>query len=285
MIKKFYSYWSGVTLVLVLMGGAVRMLNAGLACPDWPLCFGQLVPDFQFHVYAEWGHRALAGVVSLGCFWGAWRLVRSPEISRGLKILAGASVFLILVQVVLGGLTVLLRLETTSVVLHLLLGTSLFVLFRVIYWQLPPKSLNGGGVSGGWHLVAWCLLAGVYVQMALGASVAAHGAGLICGWPICNGAWFPQWTGLLGLQVWHRAVAYGLFLAAALGCALARHQPKEFRVCLHAFMGFLLLQVVLGIANIHSNLALPVRVAHLGVAAMSLLYAYKCVHQSASKIL
>ena len=55
----------GLTWALIVLGALVRAHAAGLACPDWPLCFGELVPRFDLKVAFEWGHRVTAGVVSL----------------------------------------------------------------------------------------------------------------------------------------------------------------------------------------------------------------------------
>ena len=57
---------TAVTYVLLVFGSAVRVHGAGLACPDWPLCFGEVIPALDFQVFMEWGHRVLAGLVSLG---------------------------------------------------------------------------------------------------------------------------------------------------------------------------------------------------------------------------
>ena len=54
-----------LTLDLMLLGAGVRTMDAGLACPDWPLCFGKVIPDYHFGVYLEFLHRAIAGLVSL----------------------------------------------------------------------------------------------------------------------------------------------------------------------------------------------------------------------------
>src|SRR5688572_21803831 len=64
---------------LIVLGALVRAHGAGLACPDWPLCFGELVPQMDLHVAFEWSHRVVAGSVAL-CFSAlavaAWR--RTP---------------------------------------------------------------------------------------------------------------------------------------------------------------------------------------------------------------
>src|ERR1700760_1820611 len=60
---RFYKWLCIATFELIVLGGAVRALNAGLACPDWPLCFGDYVPDFHPQVYLEFIHRVLAGSI------------------------------------------------------------------------------------------------------------------------------------------------------------------------------------------------------------------------------
>ena len=54
-----------VTFALIVLGALVRAHDAGLACPDWPLCFGQVLPRMNLEIAFEWSHRALAGSVSL----------------------------------------------------------------------------------------------------------------------------------------------------------------------------------------------------------------------------
>ena len=56
---------TGLTYALIVLGALVRAHGAGLACPDWPLCFGELVPRFDLRIAFEWSHRAIAGGISL----------------------------------------------------------------------------------------------------------------------------------------------------------------------------------------------------------------------------
>ena len=55
-------------IALVVVGGATRVMGAGLACPDWPLCFGSFlpVPQMNIQVFLEWFHRLDALLVALG---------------------------------------------------------------------------------------------------------------------------------------------------------------------------------------------------------------------------
>ena len=60
-------FWALLCLTtgLIVLGALVRAHGAGLACPDWPLCFGRLVPRFDLRVAFEWTHRLVAGSVSI----------------------------------------------------------------------------------------------------------------------------------------------------------------------------------------------------------------------------
>src|SRR3954454_16192043 len=50
--------------LLISLGGLVRNAGAGLSCPDWPLCYGRVVPPMSYQVFLEWFHRLIAGSVS-----------------------------------------------------------------------------------------------------------------------------------------------------------------------------------------------------------------------------
>src|SRR4030042_1198437 len=96
----------GLTWLLIVFGALVRAHGAGLACPDWPYCFGSLLPRMDFRVLLEWGHRATAGIVTflfLSASFLAWlRPALRGEVGR-LIALAG---LLLVAQIVLGGLPV-----------------------------------------------------------------------------------------------------------------------------------------------------------------------------------
>ena len=168
------------TLLLMAVGSATRVMNAGLACPDWPLCYGQLVPTEQMNlqVFLEWFHRLDAMLIGLSSLllvgWTWWERKQLPS------WLLGASIFafgLILVQGALGAFTVTELLRFDIVTAHLgtallffstmlTIGTCLlpdassnYFISRWLFW-LPPiatvcvyvQSLIGGLVGSRWAL-------------------------------------------------------------------------------------------------------------------------------------
>jgi heme a synthase len=104
-----------ITIFVAFVGSYVRGYGAGLACPDWPLCYGQIVPAMDFYIFLEWFHRMVVGVLSLVIFAAAgiiwWR--KTPE-----RPWALLTVGLLILQAVMGGLTVILKTHPTVVALH-----------------------------------------------------------------------------------------------------------------------------------------------------------------------
>ena len=95
------------TLLLVLAGASVTSKEAGLSVPDWPLSYGQVIPDMTGGVLFETGHRDIAGVVGiLTVILAIWisRVEKRPWMRR----LGWVAVSLVVAQALLGGATVLM---------------------------------------------------------------------------------------------------------------------------------------------------------------------------------
>ncbi len=108
-----------VTYALVVLGGVVRVSGSGLGCPDWPLCHGRLLPPLDLHAIIEYSHRTTASlasaliVLTAVVAWLAWRK------RRDIVIPATVALGLLVVQVVLGAITVRLELPPMIVLAHL----------------------------------------------------------------------------------------------------------------------------------------------------------------------
>lgn len=114
--------------VLIIAGGFVTQTGSGRGCPDWPLCYGQVIPDFSDSTTAiEWTHRTVATIVGLLVLLTtlfAWRDRRGEK-----RILWAASLSFILVAVqgALGGAVVLSELRNYFlIVAHLSLAAAFF---------------------------------------------------------------------------------------------------------------------------------------------------------------
>ncbi len=254
-----------VTYALLVFGSTVRVHGAGLACPDWPLCFGQVVPQLDFQVLLEWGHRTLAGLVSLAFLAIGIELFRRGA-PRAIKALWGLAAVLLATQVVLGGLTVLELLAEWTVTSHLLTGNSFCVTLLLLALALHEHEspVQRPAVGNSHRAAAGLVAVAVFAQLALGGFVASSHAGLACGpaWPACAGdSWFPTFQGIIGLQVMHRIMAYTLLAAAAGAVAATRGQGRTGRTAL-IVLALVGLQAVIGIANVVTSMPVEVTIAH-----------------------
>ena len=168
------------TLLLMAVGSATRVMNAGLACPDWPLCYGQLVPTQQMNlqVFLEWFHRldaALIGLSTLGLASSAWWLRR--QLPGWLPWATTFAMSLILVQGALGAFTVTELLRFDIVTAHL--GTALlfFITLLTIGTCLLPIAQSPSNPSA--QLSYWLPLTAaicVYTQSIIGGLVGSRWA-------------------------------------------------------------------------------------------------------------
>ncbi len=237
---------------LIVIGSVVRTTGSGLACPDWPLCQGRLIPPLEPHVLIEWLHRLVALVLGLLLAATVAWTVAHPETRARLGGLAGLAVVLYFGQALLGALTVWKLLSPAVVSGHLATGMLLFatlLTFTLLARReseparsVPPP--RPAGLLG--TLAAGTLLA--YGQILLGGLVSTNHAGLACpDWPTCNGQWFPPLAGLVGLQAIHRLGAYALTAWMVVVALRTRRAPDAgVRATGAMALGLTLGQVALG---------------------------------------
>jgi cytochrome c oxidase assembly protein subunit 15 len=276
-LAKSFLGLTAITYVLVVFGALVRAKGAGLSCPDWPLCFGQLLPSLDLGVMLEWGHRTLAGSISillLAALVVAWR---TPAAWKALGRLPWIVLGVLAIQILLGGLTVLKLLASWTVTLHLLFGNLFCLILLVMTLRLRDASRPAPApapVPRGWRplLTVGALL--LLAQMVLGGLVSSNHAGFAClQWPTCQGdVWFPAFTGLIGLQVFHRLVAYALAATTLALAVVGRGHPHLSRPALAA-VALVGVQVVLGVLNVLWLLPVEITAGHsAGAAGLVLLF-------------
>ncbi len=253
--------------LLLVWGNLVAGMRAGLACPDWPLCQGELLPPFRLDIWMEFSHRLLAAVASVSLLALAHFRFRSY---RGWsKAIPLAAVGLVAGEIVLGGLTVLMELPVQLTTFHFMTGLAVFLLaFYMLEFdgirRLPRFSLDG------YAPLFIGMIALVFSQAALGAYVRHAQAGLACpDFPACQGSWMPpSLTGPVFLHYSHRLAGYGIALttmalcgAAFLDRGLGRYRNKALLLLILS-----LLQLGTGALVVLSGLNLAATAVHLAMA-------------------
>ena len=271
-----------LTFDLMLLGAGVRTMDAGLTCPDWPLCFGKAIPDYHFGVYLEFIHRAIAGAVGLiyiAFFYQVWTRPNMKSI-RGMSIVG---LLFLIAQIIMGGLTVLKLLEYYIVTLHLSLATLFLLSLYLMKKQLVAGDTKVSTLSKtrGSTFFKGLILVGsffVVVQIVLGGLVASTYSGLVCiDFPTCNGQFFPRMVGPIAIQMWHRFGAYWLttlivamfFLAILYAKPMGLSQAARKQSVKIFFIIFL--QVFVGVMNLKYLMPAALSVFHLALALTLLM--------------
>jgi len=112
--------------VLIVLGGLVASTDSGLACPDWPLCNGQVLPSLTINVLIEFTHRVWtieATIAVIATMLMAWKFYK--RMSR-ITLFATLTFILLLAQITLGMLTVQTRTLPVVVTAHLGMATLVF---------------------------------------------------------------------------------------------------------------------------------------------------------------
>lgn len=176
------------TFLLLLAGGMVTSTGSGLAVPDWPLSFGQWMPPMEGGVLYEHGHRVIAGFVGLlVAIEAVW--LHGTESRPWVKVLGWVALGGVVVQALLGGLTVLLGLPDAVSVSHAAVAELVFGLTVAIavvcstWWRETGETLERERpVDAGTPALATLgavTSAAVFLQIVLGAIVRHTGAGLV----------------------------------------------------------------------------------------------------------
>ncbi|MBI3011082.1 MAG: protoheme IX farnesyltransferase, partial [Candidatus Omnitrophica bacterium] len=242
------------TFLLLIAGGLVTSTGSGLSVPDWPLSYGGWFPPMVGGILYEHGHRMIAGLVGLMVLvLAAWLWRAEPRV--WVRRLGEAALVAVILQALLGGLTVLLLLPPAISIAHAVLGQAIFCLAVCLSWCTSPRwterpasfsdatcpSLRALG------LMAACL---VLAQVFLGALVRHTG----------------------------RAVGAHIFGAAALllvtgwfvmrAAALRSLRPHAWRL-----MGLVALQLVVGGVVFTHRASVALRTAHQALGALVLAQA------------
>lgn len=256
-----------VTYGLIVLGGTVRSTNSGEACPDWPLCHGEVIPPADTQVWIEFSHRLVASIVGfmiMGLLYVIWRHRHEDTLLFRLGVAAG---LLLVLQVLVGGATVGTKTAAGVVAIHLtialtLLSTLIFITARLFRERAVPLVRL--------EVMPAIALAAVFALVITGVFVSQKHAGLAYpDWPLFDGKVTPTNTETGNLHYLHRVVAgfVGLLMLHVFVVAYrARVAPVVLWGLTLAGVLFVA-QALLGAANVWLELATSVRILHLALAS------------------
>ncbi|MET4925188.1 COX15/CtaA family protein [Streptomyces sp. PSRA5] len=168
-----------MTVVIIVTGGAVRLTGSGLGCDTWPKCTDDSLfatPEQGLHGAIEFGNRMLTYVLSAAVGWAivAARSVKPRR--RGLTRLAWSMFWLVVVNAVMGGITVHMKLNPWTVAVHFLLANALLTV-TVLVWQRTREgdSTPRPRVPRPVRKLSWALIVTTVLLVALGTSVTGSG--------------------------------------------------------------------------------------------------------------
>ena len=269
------------SLLLIVAGGLVTSTGSGLAVPDWPNTYGAFMFAFPFSqmvggIFYEHGHRLIASTVGLLTIGLAVWLARI-EPRRWVRRLGWTALAAVVVQGLLGGITVLYFLPAPVSISHAGLAQLFFALvvsltlFTSPGWRTAP---GGRGARRDPVLARLALAtpAVIYAQILIGATMRHTGAGLaIPDFPLAFGHLVPpQWTTGIAIHFAHRvgAAAVTAMVLATAGHLLFRH-PARRELTRPALLlsALVLVQVGLGAWTVLSGRQVAVNTAHVAVGA------------------
>jgi heme a synthase len=314
--------------VVVVLGAYVRLNAAGLGCPDWPGCYGHITPTgaaanaasqaaypnmplVASKAWKEMIHRYAASTLGLIILVIA-ALAISTRKKRIVSLPLAVGLFVtVVVQGILGMLTVTWLLKPLIVTLHLIFGLTTLSLLWWLFLSLRTGSRGGVRFAGASSssisayadrthppyrtmLVALIFLG---IQIALGGWTSSNYAAVACpDFPKCQNSWVPDtdykdafvlWRGLgvnyeggilqhparVAIHFTHRlgALVAALALLFAVVSTLRRKVKAGARVAAYAVVGALALQLFIGASMVLKGFPLALATAHNAGAALLLL--------------
>ncbi|HXO83907.1 MAG TPA: COX15/CtaA family protein [Gemmatimonadales bacterium] len=261
MTRRFTTLaWSAAACayLLIILGAVVRITGSGLGCGDhWPLCNGRLFPPLDdIGTVIEWSHRLVAALVSiLVVALAMYDWVLNRPSGRQTVRPSFIALALLIIQVLLGAVTVWLELPAWSVVLHL--GTAMLLLATL----LVAATGKAPGFRPGLAEVVTIL---AFVTVLFGALTANLGAAAAChGFPLCNGQIWITAGPLAWIQWIHRLLAYSLAVATLVWILRTPSGRRGPRIVL----GLIAVQIAIGAATVLLGLPSGLQAAHVALGA------------------
>ena len=253
-----------LTYAVIVIGAAVRVYDAGLSCPDWPMCYGKAFPFpveeswgyTNWQVFLEWFHRLLAAVLGFLILAVAVLSFKNRKTHKGIFMWPLITIIILFLQVKLGMITVLLSNIHWTVAIHLGNAMLLFAALIVSRKKIAIALASNNEIIPApkkFKINVWALFISTFITMLLGAMVSTSHSGGICGGlPLCNGEFMPKGDFQAMLHMKHRIfalitliVSLSLFFTSKNADAVYKKTAKGLNIIVFG-------QVIIGIILLYS---------------------------------
>jgi len=309
-LHRFTVFTACSTFVLIFVGGLVTSTGSGLSVPDWPTTYGENMFTFPIDKWIggikyEHGHRLVASFVGfLTVILAVWLAVKEDR--KWVKLLGFFALAAVIIQGILGGLTVLFLLPTAVSMAHGMLAQTFFCVVSSIaiftsQWWRDGKEQIDFAKGKSLQTISIAAVAVVFLQLAFGALLRHTYSGLaVPDFPLAYGQLFPaltvdavtnynqnliasgiKWRGDTAIQpyqiVIHLVHRYWAFVVTALvtffGYKLWKtvELPKRLRRIGFYLMSFVLLQFMLGTITVLSRKEFIITSFHVVIGALILM--------------
>ena len=290
------------TIFLIFVGAIVRVTGSGLGCPDWPTCWGELIPptsleqvDFDrldiakfqkrdpgitketlsaefnpVHVWIEFINRLVSlpvGLFTLGTFLFSFQFLRKRP---SVFIASFSARFLVLANAVMGAIVVRSGLKPGVITLHMALAMMLLcVLVYAIYRggeRRPQINLNG---SASLRSLFFILFSVCIVEGVMGSQVREVTDELALKFKdIPRDVWH-ETLEKKPIYLLHRSFSWVIFALGAMTFFKTRKVTGDLaQICIKTVCGIILAQMVLGILMSHVSVHPVVQVLHIGLSSI-----------------
>jgi len=301
---------------MIIVGGATRLTDSGLSITEWKPLLGIIPPlgetawaeafakyrqipeyqlinkgmsldEFKTIYWWEWAHRFLGRMIGFAFllpflfFWATGRISKRLWPKLLLMFVLGGLQGALGWYMVMSGLVTRVDVSQYRLAAHLCAAVLIFGYILWVAIRLQPQGRQDTAGSPGIRASAMVLVAGLFLQIALGAFVAGLDAGEGYNtWPLMDGAFIPQGLGVmtpwhlnlfenaLTVQFDHRMLAYILIIWSLIHTVLATKRCGTGSIALGAGMLVLALlaQAALGIATLLAHVPIGLGLAHQAVA-------------------
>jgi cytochrome c oxidase assembly protein subunit 15 len=298
------------TLIVISLGAWVRLTDAGLGCPDWPGCYGllttpdtvdelakarQYYPNAEIDVGKAWRemlHRYMAGLLGLYVFFITYISIKYSKRSYTLPVLIS---ILIIIQAIMGMLTVTMLVKPTIVTTHLFFGMLTATLLFINSLKYSNTSMTSEKIPAIALIIITITWIFLIIQILLGGWTSTNYASLACtDFPKCLDQWYPKemifneafnvinlpdvnyeggilaYGAKVAVHYTHRITALILTFVfiSALYVVFKLNKHSLLKKIMSISIIFFILQVILGISNVVYSLPLNIAVWHTMNAAI-----------------